>query len=287
MLRRFRVEEPESVKEASELLGRFGESAKVYAGGTELLLAMKEGLIQYERLINIKQLKGLNEVKLENGAIRVGALCTHHQLETSPVLQKNLLSLVKLEQNVANVRVRQVGTLGGNLCFAEPHADPGTLLMAVGATLVAEKQASKREIAAEDFFVDAYETCLEADEVLTEIQLPMPAGRSGVAYLKFGYLERPSVGVAVALTLNGGGKSIGNIRIAVGCAGPAPKRVPEAEELLKGKSIDEATRNLQKAGAVAGSAAQAISDLHGSQEYKEHIVGVLLKRAFQSALTQC
>src|SRR5262249_10491841 len=156
------------------------------------------------------------------------------------------------EQNVANVRVRQVGTLGGNLCFAEPHADPGTLLMALGATLLAEKSTSKREITAEKFFVDAYETSLEEDEVLTGIQIPAPQPKSGVAYLKFGYLERPSVGVAVALTLNGGGKSVGDIKIAVGCAGPAPKRVEEAEALLKGKSTDEATQNLPKAGSVAG-----------------------------------
>ena len=287
MLRRFRLEEPESVKEVSELLGRYGESAKVYAGGTELLLAMKEGLIHYERLINVKKVNGLNDVKVDDGAIKIGALCTHHQLETSPVLHQNLPSLVKLEQNVANVRVRQAGTIGGNLCFAEPHADPGTLLIAVGAKLVAEKSASKRAIAAEDFFVDAFETGLEEDELLTEIQVPVPAAKSGIAYLKFGYLERPSVGVAVALTLDGGAKSVGDIKIAVGCAGPAPKRVAEAEDLLKGKSIDEATQSLPKAGSVAGFAAQAISDLHGSQEYKEHIVGVLLKRAFQSALSQC
>ena len=155
------------------------------------------------------------------------------------------------------------------------------------AKLIAEKSSSKREISAEDFFVDAYETSLESDEVLTEIQLPLPAAKSGIAYLKFGYLERPSVGVAVALTINGGGKSVSDIKVAVGCAGPAPKRVAEAEELLKGKSVDEASQNLQQAGKVAGSASQAISDLHGSQEYKEHIVGVLLKRAFQSALSQC
>jgi carbon-monoxide dehydrogenase medium subunit len=287
MLRRFRLEEPESVTEVSELLARFGESAKVYAGGTELLLAMKEGLVHYERLVNIKRLPGLNEVKVDNNAVTVGALCTHHELETSPVLQQNLPALVKLEHNVANVRVRQVGTLGGNVCFAEPHADPGTLLIAMGAKLIAEKAFSKRDITAEEFFVDAYETSLQPDEVLTQIQLPLPPAKSGIAYLKFGYLERPSVGVAVALGLNGGGKSVGDIKIAVGCAGPAPKRVTEAEELLKGKSVDEATQNLQQAGKVAGSASQAISDLHGSQEYKEHIVGVLLKRAFQSALSQC
>jgi carbon-monoxide dehydrogenase medium subunit len=283
MLRRFRLEEPESVQEAAQLLGRYGESAKVYAGGTELLLVMKEGLVQYEHLINVKMLKGVNEVKLDEQTISIGALCTHHELETAPLLRERLPALVELERNVANVRVRQTGTLGGNLCFAEPHADPGTLLLALGATLVAQKSSSRREVAAHDFFVDAYETALQEDEVLTEIRIPAPAAQSGIAYLKFGYLERPSVGVAVALTFNGG---ITDAKIAVGCAGPAPKRVPEAEELLKGKSIQEAGQNLADAGQVAGRAAQAISDLHGAQDYKEHIVGVLLKRAFQRAVAR-
>jgi len=280
MLRRFRLEEPESVAEVSELLGRFGDNAKVYAGGTELLLVMKEGLVQYERLINVKKL-GLNQVSADNGTVKIGALCTHHELENSALLQQRLPALVKLEQNVANVRVRQAGTIGGNLCFAEPHADPGTLLMALGAKMVADKGASKREISAEDFFVDAFETSLAADEVLTEIRVPAPTANRKCAYLKFGYLERPSVGVAIAFSLNGGGVS--DVKIAVGCAGPAPKRVAEAEALLDGKSKDEASRNLAQAGAIAGKASQAISDLHGAQDYKEHIVGVLLKRAFQAA----
>lgn len=283
MLRRFRLEEPESVADVSELLVRFGETAKVYAGGTELLLAMKEGLVQYERLINVKKLRGLNEIAAVDGTIKIGALCTHHELERSSLLQQKLPSLHKLEQNVANVRVRQSGTLGGNLCFAEPHADPGTLLMALGAKFVAEKSSGKRDIAAEEFFVDAYETSLQADELLTEIRIPAPTNHSRSAYLKFGYLERPSVGVALAFNLNGGGLS--DVKIAVGCAGPAPRRVPEAEAALNGKSREEAERNLAQAGVVAGRASQAITDLHGSQDYKEHIVGVLLKRVFQSAVS--
>lgn len=283
MLKRFRLEEPESAAEVSELLGRFGDSAKIYAGGTELLLAMKEGLVQYERLINVKKLAGLSTLAADNGEIKIGALCTHHQLETSALLQEKLPTLVKLEQNVANVRVRQAGSIGGNLCFAEPHADPGTLLIALGAKMVAEKTSGKREIAAADFFVDAYETSLQADELLTEIRVPTPGANSRSAYLKFGYLERPSVGVAVALMLNGG--TINDVKIAVGCAGPAPKRVAEAEALLNGKSKDEAVSLLPQAGAIAGRAADAISDLHGAQDYKEHIVGVLLKRAFNSIVS--
>mgnify|MGYP001420544557 FL=1 len=283
MLKRFRLDEPQSVAEVSELLGRFGDNAKIYAGGTELLLAMKEGLVHYERLINVKKLTGLSEVARDNGTIKIGALCTHHELENSALIKQSLPALAKLEQNVANVRVRQAGTLGGNLCFAEPHADPGTLLIALGSKMVAQKLASKREIAAENFFVDAYETSLEDDEVLCEIRVPTPGANGRSAYLKFGYLERPSVGVAIAFNLNGG--NLSDVRIAVGCAGPAPKRVAEAEALLSGKSKDEAARNLAQAGAVAGRASQAISDLHGAQDYKEHIVGVLLKRAFQAALS--
>ncbi len=283
MLRRFRLEEPETLAEVSELLGRFGDSAKIYAGGTELLLAMKEGLVRYERLINVKRIAGLSEIVAEDGAIKIGALCTHRQLETSPLLRQHLPALVKLEQNVANVRVRQMGTIGGNLCFAEPHADPGTLLLALGAKLKAKTASTEREIAAEDFFVDAYETSLKEDEVLTEISIPVPGPNSRNAYLKFGYLERPSVGVAFACNDDGG--TLSGVKIAVGCAGPAPLRVREAEGLLEGKDKEEAARNLARAGAVAGRAAKAISDLHGSQEYKEHIVGVLLKRAFHAALS--
>ena len=286
MLRRFRLEQPESVSEIATLLGQFGESAKLYAGGTELLLAMKEGFVHYERLIDVKKVKGLNEITRANGLIRIGALCTHRELETAPLLAQELPAFVKLEAHVANVRVRQVGTIGGNLCFAEPHADPGTLLIALGAKFVAEKASSKREIPAESFFVDAYETCLEPDEVLTQLLIPVPSQGSRNAYLKFGYLERPSVGVAVAFDLDGDGKSLQQVKIAVGCAGPAPARVPEAEALLTAKETEEAAANLAPAGELAAKAAQAIGDLHGSQEYKEHIVQVLLKRAFHGALGQ-
>ena len=144
---------------------------------------MKEGLVQYERLINVKGIKGLNDIHQDNGSIRMGALCTHRQLETAPILKQHLTALSKLEENVANVRVRQAGTIGGNVCFAEPHADPGTLLIALNARMIAEKRGGKREIAAETFFVDAYETALQPDEVLTEIVVPIPPKPSGSCYM--------------------------------------------------------------------------------------------------------
>src|ERR1051325_7994947 len=145
MLRRFRLEEPETISEASSLLARHGESARIYAGGTELLLVMKEGLARYERLVNVKKIPGLDRIKLDNGSISTGAPRTPPpRTPADALLQEHLPALVALEKNVANIRVREVGTIGGNLCFAEPHADPGTLLLALGASVVAAKGDGRR-----------------------------------------------------------------------------------------------------------------------------------------------
>lgn len=287
MLRRFRLEEPSTVAEASGLLARFGESARVYAGGTELLLVMKEGLAHYERLVNVKKIPNLNRIQSENGSLAIGALATHRELARSSVVQDRWKTFAQMEGNVANIRVREVGTLGGNLCFAEPHADPGTVLLALGATLIAATGNGYREIAMEKFFTGAYETCLEEDELLTEIRVPSLPAHSAAAYLKFGYLERPSVGVALLLSLSGKGGSVSDARIAVGCVGPTARRIPEGEALLRGKSLAEASRRVGEAGAAAARASDAMSDLHGSKDYKEHIVGVLLKRAFEQAAAEC
>ena len=280
MLRPFRLEEPESVKEASESLARYGDSAKIYAGGTELLLAMKEGLIHFECLVNVKKIPGLDQIAQDNGSLRLGALSTHRQLERSETLQEKLPVLVEMERNVANLRVREVGTIGGNLTFAEPHADPGTLLLALDATVVAQKAGGSRDIPMTEFFVDAYEAAVEEDEVLTEIVVPLPDANAAVRYRKFGYLERPSAGVALQVMADEARKSVKDVRIAVGCVGPKSMRVEEAEAVVRGKSLDEAAQLMAEAGDIAGRAADAISDLHGSAEYKEHIVKVLLTRAF-------
>jgi carbon-monoxide dehydrogenase medium subunit len=280
MLRPFRLEEPESVKEASESLARYGDSAKIYAGGTELLLAMKEGLIHFECLVNVKKIPGLDQITQDNGSLRLGALSTHRQLERSETLQEKLPVLVEMERNVANLRVREVGTIGGNLTFAEPHADPGTLLLALDATVVAQKAGGSRDIPMTGFFVDAYEAAVEEDEVLTEIVVPLPDANAAVRYRKFGYLERPSAGVALHVMADETRKSVKDVRIAVGCVGPKSMRVEEAEAVVRGKSLDEAAQLMTEAGDIAGRAADAISDLHGSAEYKEHIVKVLLTRAF-------
>ena len=187
-----------------------------------------------------------------------------------------------MEGDVANVRVREVGTLGGNLCFAEPHSDPGTLLQVYDASVRLERAGGARTIPLETLFVGPFETCLEADELLTEVIVPPLPARSAAAYLKFGFLERPSVGVAVAVTLDDG--HVAGARIAVGCVGPTPRRMRDAEAVLVGRPLAGSVAALAEAGRVAGRAADAVTDLHGSADYKAHLVGVLVRRAGREAL---
>src|SRR5262249_48438617 len=238
MLGEFDLVEPTSVAEASEVLARHGDAARIYAGGTELILAMKEGLIGYDYLVNVKTIPGLTGVRVQpDGTLRIGAATPHRVLERDPIVRERFPVVARMERDVANVRVREVGTLGGNLCFAEPHADPGTLLMLFDATARIERNGGARTIPIEQLFVGPFETCLEGDELLTEIVVPPLPPRSAAAYLKFGFLERPSVGVAVAVTLDDG--HVADARIAVGGVRPIPRRMREAEGELKGPARSE------------------------------------------------
>jgi carbon-monoxide dehydrogenase medium subunit len=201
LLRRFEIHQPASVAEAAGMLARFGEDASLYAGGTELLLAMKHDVLRYKHLIDIKVIPGLDSVELKDGTIRIGATATHRSLERSPLLKSHLPVFVEMEHLVANTRVRNTGTLGGNLCFAEPHSDPATLLVALGARVIAEGPDGRREIPMDDFFAGAYETCLRSGELLTAVEVPTAKPQQRMAYLKFQVHERPMLGLALVLKI--------------------------------------------------------------------------------------
>src|SRR5262249_11280196 len=132
-LRRFTIDQPKTAKEAAEMLAHYGENGRLYAGGTELLLAMKHDLLRYEHLVDVKTIADLSRVSVSKNVFRIGATVTHRAVERSPEVREHCPVLVDMEHNVANVRVRATGTLGGNLCFAEPHSDPATLLLALEA----------------------------------------------------------------------------------------------------------------------------------------------------------
>ncbi len=281
----FALHDPTTVAEAVGLLAESGGDARLYAGGTELLLAMKAGVLDCAALVNVKTIPLLDEIGVEEGYLVVGAAATHSAIEHSAVVLERLPLLAEVERCVANVRVRNVGTLAGNLCFADPHSDPATLLLALDAALTVAGPAGVRRVAIADLQVGPYETSLAEDELLVDARIPLPAASLRTAYLKFGHHHRPTLGVAAALDVQDG--VIADARLALGCVGPVASRLTRSEDALRGERADalgEGAPALRESARLAAEDAAAIDDLHGSAEYKEHLTGVFVERALLEAL---
>lgn len=283
-LRRFEMHQPRSVAEAAEMLAHFGEKGRLYAGGTELLLAMKHDLLRYEHLVDVKTVPGLDKIELKNSSLRIGGTATHRAIEKSSLVSEHLPVMTEMARRVANVRVRATGTLGGNLCFAEPHSDPATLLLALEAQARVQGRTGERTLAMDALIVGAYETALAPDELLTAIEILLPAKSQRAAYLKFQIHERPTLGLALVLDLDGSGRVITEARAVVGSVSPTPCRSDKAEALLVGPK-DKVEKQLADAAQALADAADPVDDLEGSAEYKRHLIGVFLHRAFNQALS--
>jgi carbon-monoxide dehydrogenase medium subunit len=286
VLQPFRLHEPTTVREASSILGSLGEEACAYAGGTELLLAMKMGLLRYPHLVNIKPI-GLSGISFDEaaGRLRIGATTTHRAVERSEIVGMRFPTLASMEQHLANVRVRAVGTVGGNLCFAEPHSDLATVLLLYNATVKIGGTSGERTVGIADLFVDAYTTCLRSGELLLEVGVPQLPGGAAAAYRKLAFFERPSVGVGAALLATPDRDAVAEARIAVGCVGPTPARVAEAEAALaraplSGRAFEVA---LRAAVDAVSRAFDPVDDMYGSGEYKRHLAGVLARRTVTAA----
>jgi aerobic carbon-monoxide dehydrogenase medium subunit len=282
-LRRFTIHQPRDVKEASEMLSQFGEKGRLYAGGTELLLAMKHDLLRYEHLMDVKAISGLDRIERRNSSVHIGAIATHRAIETSPLIRQHLPVISEMERNIANVRVRAAGTLGGNLCFAEPHSDPANLLLALDAKARVEGRTGVRTLAIDELIAGAYETSLQPDEILTGIEIPLPSKSHKAAYLKFQTRERPTLGLALVLDIDEGNRAIKKASAVVGCVSPKPCRSEKAESLLVG-ARDKVERQLPDAAEALAETANPVDDFEGSAEYKRHLISVFLRRAFAKAL---
>lgn len=282
----FEIHPATSVAEALELADHYGEAAKFYAGGTELLLALKAGLLHYDHLIDLKTITGMDAVHddASHDTLTLGALVTHRQVERDPVVRERVPLISEVIGQIANVRVRTVGTLGGNLCFAEPHSDPATLFTVLGARLEVVGPKGARTLGVEEFLVDAYETALAHDEILTRIAVPFPTSRTLSGYQRFQIHERPAVNVAVSLILEPDEDVIQEARVAVGCVHPKPYRAEETEALLQGLPLAQAAEHASQAARAVAGQAHPMDDLDGPADYKRHLVGVLFQRAFRQAI---
>jgi carbon-monoxide dehydrogenase medium subunit len=281
----FELRRPASVAEATRLLAELGDDAVVYCGGTELLLVSKLGFADYPVLVDVKAIDELRGVAVEDGTLRIGAATTHRELERSPVVHAHLGALAAMERHVGNLRVRTTGTLGGNLCFADPHSDPATFLLAVGGEVVCRGgSGAERRIGVAEFVQGPFETLLEPAELLVSVRVPLPEPGTAIAHRKMSFHERPAITVTAAVRVVDG--TVRAASIAIGSVARAPVLATDAAERLVGHpaALDEAA--LAEAGDAAGAAVDPIEDANGSAEYKRHLVAVLTRRCVRAAAEQ-
>ena len=282
MLQSLQLVQPATVLEASKALAGFGEKSKIYAGGAELLLLLRNGLLQSEILVDVKKIERLHRISLDDGVLRIGACMTHRALENSALAREHAPALAYAESQVANVRVRNQGTLGGNLAFNDPHSDPGTVLLIHNASVIVGNDRGERRVALDEFFVDMYATVLQPDDLLIEIETPaLPAGMESV-YLRLHRYQRPTLGVAVGARLRNG--RVEEVRMAVGCVGPKPVRLTELEAKIEGAKVSDAGRIVTEEKRYLRQLLRPVDDLLGSAEYKLYMTGVMLADALEQAV---
>jgi aerobic carbon-monoxide dehydrogenase medium subunit len=280
-MKNFDYLEPTTVAEACSLLKQHGSEAKVFAGGSHLTILMKQGLLEPKSLVNIKKIPELKGIRYDaKEGLIIGALVTHRELETSALVKEKFPVLCEAEREVANIRVRNTGTVGGNLASGEPLTDLSQIFISLDGKAKITGPNGQRIIPVEELFIDFYTTSLAEDEILTQVVLPPLPPRSGIEYIRFSsssVVDKPSVGVAVRLTLETGSEMVQAARIVLGCVGATPVRARKAEALITGKKLTPELA--EEAGAVASRESSPTSDLRGSEEYKRAIVRTLVKRA--------
>jgi carbon-monoxide dehydrogenase medium subunit len=265
------------------MLQTYGDEGRAYAGGTELLLAMKRGGLRYAHLVDLKTIRGLNSIELQNGGVQIGALATHLSIERSPLVRERLPILGQMEHRVANVRVRNTGTLGGNLCFGEPHSDPATLLLCLDSTVNVVGPQGSRVLRMDEFVIGSYETALAQCEVLESVHVGCLQPTQRAAYEKFQVHEYPMLGLALVLDLDPRAGQVLEARVAVGSVSPVPRRSTAAQELLTG-AVGDVRMRLHQAADVLADDAELIDDLDGSADYKRNLIHVFLERAWTQAI---
>ncbi len=276
---------PTSLPEIFDLLNTYGEDAHLMAGGTALVLLMQQGLLQPGHVVGLQKVAELQGVRrLDNGGLQIRAMATHRQAEKSPDVHAYCPALVENFSHVATIRIRNQGTVGGNLAHADPAQDPPPMLIALGGEAVIASRDGQRRMPLDEFFVDYFETALQPGEVLVSIDLPpLPSG-TRVTYKKF--LPRTqddyaTVSVAAALRV-GADSTCEDVRVALGAAATTPIHARGVESALRGRRLDAET--IKDAAALVRDEVDPLDDLRGSAAYKREMARVWTQRALQELL---
>ena len=281
----FAYHTPQSLDEACTLLAELGEKATVLAGGTDVLHKMKVGKLAPEHLISLKHLEDLRTISHEPGrGIVIGALASHNAIYTSRLLQERYLSLPMAAHTMASNQICNMGTVGGNIVNGVPSADLPPILIALNATIRLVSGKGERTMPLQDFFHGSAETVIAPGEILADITLP-DQSTTGSTYIKFGLRRSGALAVAgVAVSVTVAGDTLRDARIVLASAAPTVMRARGAEDLLRGKTINDEL--LAEAGTVAAAESRPRDSIRGSAEYRRNLVGVLTKRALRKAIDE-
>lgn len=283
-LPRFDYHEPATVAEACQMLAEFGDTAKIIAGGTDLLVNMKKEVLAPAHLVSLGRLDELTPVEFENGRVKIGACFTIAELAASAQLGRVLGALCQGARSLGSPLIRNLATVGGNIGSARPAADLPAPLMAYGCQVVLKSAAGERSLSLDDIFVGPGLTRIEPREILTEIHVDLPQAQAGAGYINLGVRKAQDcniVNVASFLQLDDD-QTISNARVVLGSVGPTHLRAPSAEGVLKGEK--PSPKLLAEAGRAAQNDCTPILDFRGSAEYRRAMVGVLTERTLKIAL---
>lgn len=278
-------EAPDTVDAVIRTLQDYGETAKLLAGGQSLMVFLRQGMLAPDMLISLKRVKELREMSFSSSdGMRIGAMVTQAELEGAEDIRRHYTALGEAASMVASVQVRNQGTLGGNLCHADPTADPPAALIALGGTLEITGPDGARKIAAEEFFRDYLEVDVREDEVLTRVLLPPPPPRSGSAYykLRVRQVDTAIVGAAAWLHLSSDGERVEDVRIGLSGVGMTPIRAVDAEDVLRGQAPSEDL--IKQAAEAAVGDTTPLDDTEASEWYRREMIPVMAHRALTRAL---
>lgn len=277
---------PKSIEEALDLLSQYGDRAKIIAGGTDLLVGLKKGLPLPDYFISMEGIDRLDYIDYEEKeGLRVGALTTLRDLEHSDLIKGKFKVLSQAAGTLGSPTIRRQATIGGNLCNAAPSADTAPVLMVLGAKIKILSEEGERVIPVEDFFTGPGKTHLKNNQIVTEIRVPDMLPKTGAVYLKETRTRGADLAiVGVAASVRVDGDVINDVKIALGAVAPTPIRAKKAEEILRGKKLDQEL--LQKAGESASEDTNPIDDARASADYRRRLVKVLVKRAVRQAADQ-
>jgi len=277
--------QPTSLQEASQLLRENGPGGRFLAGGTDLVIAMKEKGLVPKYIVDLKRIAGLSGIREQgDGSIAIGALTTMREIETSPVITKKYPFLSQSAAEVGSIQIRNRATVGGNMANATPSADVAPSLIALNATAKIVGANSDRTVPLEEFFRGPGQTVMASDEILTELTIPKTGPRLVGEYIKFSpreMMDLAYVGVAVAYNLGDSDKKCDGVRIVLGAVAPTPLRAKRAEAALEGQVLTDALA--EKVGRIAAEEAKPISDVRSSADYRRAMVGAMTRRALLNA----